>query len=76
MLPGAYAYAFSWENYQAPKLLQRLLANKVKVKLAGDAFFAQTAQGGMSFSAGAVIVPIALEQPENLLDIIERKIRN
>jgi hypothetical protein len=71
LLPGAYAYAFSWENYQAPKLLQRLLANKVKVKLAGDAFFAQTSQGGMSFSAGAVIVPIALEQPDNLLDIID-----
>jgi hypothetical protein len=70
LLPGAYAYAFSWQNYQAPKLLQRLLANKVKVKLAGEAFFAQTAQGGMSFSAGAVIVPIALEQPDNLLDII------
>jgi hypothetical protein len=70
LLPGAYGYAFSWENYQAPKLLQRLLANKVQVKLAGEAFFAQTSQGGMSFSAGAVIVPIALEQPENLLDII------
>ena len=71
LLPGAYAYAFSWQDYQAPKLLQRLLANKVKVKLAGEAFFAQTSQGGMSFSAGAVIVPIALEQPENLLGIIE-----
>lgn len=70
LLPNAYAYAFSWQDYQAPKLLQRLLANKVKVKLAGDAFFAQTSQGGMSFSAGAVIVPIALEQPENLLDIL------
>jgi hypothetical protein len=71
LLPGAYAYAFSWQDYQAPKLLQRLLANKVKVKLAGEAFFAQTSQGGMSFSAGAVIVPIALEQPKNVLDIIE-----
>jgi hypothetical protein len=71
LLPGAYAYAFSWQDYQAPKLLQRLLANKVKVKLAGEAFFAQTTQGGMSFSAGAVIVPIALEQPKNLLDIID-----
>jgi hypothetical protein len=73
LLPGAYAYAFSWKNYQAPKLLQRLLANNVKVKLAGEAFFAQTAQGGMSFAAGAVIVPIALEQPENLLEIIEKQ---
>lgn len=71
LLPRAYAYAFSWENYQAPKLLQRLLANEVKIKLAGEAFFAQTAQGDISFSAGAVIVPMALEQPENLLDIIE-----
>lgn len=71
LLPNAYAYAFSWESYHAPKLLQRLLANNVKVKLAGDAFFAQTHQGGMSFSAGAVIVPTALEQPLNLLDIIE-----
>jgi hypothetical protein len=70
LVPNAYAYAFSWQDYQAPKLLQRLLANKVKVKLAGDAFFAQTSQGGMSFSAGAVIVPLALEQPENLLDIL------
>ena len=73
LLPGAYAYAFSWQDYQAPKLLQRLLANKVKVKLAGDAFFAQTSQGGHSFSPGAVIVPIALEQPENLLDIIGKQ---
>jgi hypothetical protein len=70
LLPNAYAYAFSWQDYQAPKLLQRLLANKVKVKLAGDAFFAQTSQGGMSFSAGAVVVPLALDQPENLLDIL------
>jgi hypothetical protein len=73
LLPGAYAYAFSWKNYQAPKLLQRLLANNVKVKLAGEAFYAQTAQGGMSFAAGAVIVPIALKQPVNLLDIIEKQ---
>ena len=73
LLPGAYAYAFSWQDYQAPKLLQRLLANKVKVKLAGDAFFAQTSQGAMSFSAGAVIVPIALEQPDNLLDILNQQ---
>jgi hypothetical protein len=71
LLPDAYAYAFSWQDYQAPKLLQRLLANNVKVKLAGDAFFAQTSQGGMRFAAGAVIVPIALEQPENLLAIID-----
>ena len=70
LLPDAYAYAFSWQDYQAPKLLQRLLAKKVKVKLAGEAFFAQTSQGGMSFPAGTVIIPISLEQPENIVSIM------
>jgi hypothetical protein len=70
LLPDAYAYAFSWQDYQAPRLLQRLLAKKVKMKLAGEAFFAQTSQGGKSFSAGAVIIPISLEQPENIVSII------
>ena len=68
---SAYAYAFSWDDYQAPKLLQRLLTNNVKVKLAGEALFAQTPQGGVSFAAGAVIVSTALEQPDNLTTIIE-----
>ncbi|MEP1448495.1 MAG: M14 metallopeptidase family protein [Paraglaciecola sp.] len=67
---GAYAYAFSWENYQAPKLLQRLLAHDVKVKVAGEAFFASTTQGGMSFSSGAVLIPLSLQQPDDLLEII------
>ena len=71
ILPNAYAYAFSWQDYKAPKLLQRLLAKKVKVKLAGEAFFAQTSQGGMSFAAGAVLIPAAMEQPANLLDILD-----
>jgi hypothetical protein len=73
LLANAYAYAFAWDDYQAPKLLQRLLANKVAVKLAGEAFFAQTSQGGMSFSPGAVIVPMALEQPDDLQAILQQQ---
>ncbi len=67
---NAYAYAFSWQDYQAPKLLQRLLAKKVKVKLSGEAFYAQTTQGGISFDAGSVIIPTALTQPAELLAIL------
>ncbi|MGS2721082.1 M14 metallopeptidase family protein [Paraglaciecola aestuariivivens] len=68
--PNAYAFAFSWQDYQAPKLLQRLLAKNVKVKISGEAFYAQTTQGGISFAAGSVIIPSALAQPDNLLAII------
>lgn len=66
----AYAYAFAWDDYQAPKLLQGLLANKVKVKISGEALFSQTSQGGISFAAGTVIIPTALEQPTDLVDIL------
>ncbi|MEP2650579.1 MAG: peptidase M14, partial [Paraglaciecola sp.] len=71
--PSAYAYAFSWDDYNAPKLLQRLLANSVNVKVAGAAFYAKTNQGGTSFSAGAIIVPMALKQPDNVKTIIEEQ---
>ncbi|MEP1385066.1 MAG: M14 metallopeptidase family protein [Paraglaciecola sp.] len=70
---SAYAYAFSWDDYNAPKLLQRLLANNVKVKVAGAPFFAKTNLGGTSFSAGAVVVPMALKQPDNVMTIIEQQ---
>jgi hypothetical protein len=69
--PSAYAYAFAWDDYQAPRLLHALLANKVKVKISGEALFAQTSQGGISFTAGTVIIPTALEQPAELLDILK-----
>lgn len=71
LLPEGYAYAFAWDDYHAPKLLQRLLAKEVKVKLAGEVFVAQTTQGGISFNAGAVIIPSALKQPDDLLTLIE-----
>lgn len=70
LLTTAYAYAFAWDDYQAPKLLQALLANKVKVKISGEALFAQTSQGGISFDAGTVIIPTALDQPKDLVTIL------
>lgn len=62
----AYAYAFSWEDYQAPKLLQALLAENVQVRVAGKAFAAKTERGDISFAAGSMIVPMGLQQPENV----------
>jgi hypothetical protein len=70
--PEAYAYGFSWNDYESPRLLQRLLSNDVKVRVAGEAFAAQTINGNISFSAGSVIVPMALSQPPNLLEILEK----
>jgi hypothetical protein len=67
----AYAYAFSWQDYKAPQLLQQLLSKNINVRIAGDAFSAQTSNGSVSFAAGSVVIPRALEQPQALVDILE-----
>lgn len=66
----AYAYGFSWQDYEAPKLLQRLLDAKVQVRIAESAFSANTTQGNISFDAGSVVIPRALTQPDNLTQIL------
>jgi hypothetical protein len=60
----AYAYAFSWDNYFAPKLLQQALEAGLKVKVAGRAFVAETDVGQVNFAPGSVVFPRGLNQPE------------
>ena len=69
---NAYAYAFSWQHYYAPKLLQRLIKSGVQIRVAGAPFAAETTQGTISFPAGSVIVPKALKQPENLTALLQQ----
>ncbi|WP_158772001.1 M14 metallopeptidase family protein [Paraglaciecola sp. L1A13] len=66
----AYAFGFSWQDSNAPKLLYRLLAGGVKVKIAGSDFAALTTQGNISFTAGSVLIPLALKQPDNLESLL------
>lgn len=68
----SYAYAFNWQHYYAPKLLQRLLDSGVQVRAAGEAFSASTSQGNVDFAAGAIVVPTALRQPDDLRAIVQK----
>lgn len=72
---NAYAYVFSWDDSKAATLLSRLLQSGVKAQVAGRPFVAQTAQGGVNFSAGSVIIPAALQQPSDLKDILREASR-
>lgn len=65
---NAYAYGFSWQDSRAPKVLEQLLKFGAEVKAAGKPFVAHTSQGDVSFSAGSVLVPMGLKQPEGLAD--------
>ncbi|TDF36395.1 peptidase M14 [Alteromonadaceae bacterium M269] len=59
----SYAYAFSWDNYSAPKLLQQALNAGLKVKVAGRAFVAETDVGQINFAPGSIVFPRGLNQP-------------
>jgi hypothetical protein len=58
----AYAYAFNWHNYFAPRALQQLLKAGVKVRQADQPFTARTANGDQSFTMGAVVITRANQQ--------------
>jgi hypothetical protein len=71
---NVYAYAFEWHDYNAPALLQYLLSNEVQVRAAGADFRAQVAAAGSiesrDFAKGTIVIPMALNQPANLLDLL------
>lgn len=59
---GAYAYAFDWQDQNAPLLLQALLADGVVAKVAQADFTAVTPDGPQPFVAGSVLIPAGLQQ--------------
>ncbi len=72
---NAYAYGFSWQDFNSPKLLQRLLDNKIKVRVSQQAFSAKTSNGEVDFDAGSVIVHNSHNQPENFVQTLNRLAR-
>jgi hypothetical protein len=59
---GAYAYAFSWQDQQAPLLLQALLADGVVVRSALGSFSAPTIETTVQFQPGSMVVAAGLQQ--------------
>lgn len=73
---NAYAYAFSWEDYYAPALLQSLLDAGVNVRSSENTFDAKLVNNQIqTFTPGSIIIPTGLAQPENLLDLLTEQAR-
>ena len=69
----AYAYAFSWQHYYAPAMLQTLLEAGVKVRSSEKAFSAIKYDGkNVDLQPGSIVVPKGLGQPENLAAIFSK----
>ena len=53
-----YAYVFEWDEYYAPRALNRLLEAGVRAKVASKPFTGVTANGTKKFDYGTILVPI------------------
>ena len=68
---NAYAYAFDWEYYQAPAMLQALLESGATVRTAGKGFTAKMVDGSTrDFAPGTILIPTGLAQPDNLVSLL------
>jgi len=70
----AYAYAFEWHHFLSPKLLNELLNNGIKAKVATKSFSAQlstdTGIKTKNFARGSVIIPAGIQTVKNWRDIL------
>jgi hypothetical protein len=59
-----YAYIFEWDEYYAPRAVNRLLKNDVRVRVAGEPFDARIAGQQRSFDYGTIMVPMGPQKVE------------
>ncbi|WP_040670473.1 M14 family zinc carboxypeptidase [Nitritalea halalkaliphila] len=58
----AVGYLIAWEDYFAPKLLQRLQRAGVYVEASGASFTSETHLGERSFGPGTLLIPMGFQQ--------------
>ncbi|QBY04103.1 hypothetical protein E2K93_06765 [Thalassotalea sp. HSM 43] len=64
----AYAYAFRWDDYLAPKFLNKLLEQGIKARVANQAFTASVNNEAVRFDKGTVIIPAYVQDQSNWID--------
>ena len=69
--PEAVAYAFSWQDSNAPKLLQTLLTKGVKARISSEPFNAVSLLGDSPLLPGSVVIQAGDKQPENYTQIVK-----
>ena len=67
---SAYAYAFEWHDFLAPKLLNKITEAKIKAKVATKAFSASVNGEVKTFEQGTIIIPAGTQQVENWRSIL------
>ncbi|HCV03460.1 MAG TPA: peptidase M14, partial [Pseudoalteromonas sp.] len=71
-LPQSYAYAFKWDDYLAPKMLNSLLEQGVKARVALSPLTAKTPMGEVAFEPGSILVPAGLQTDSNWVSYLNQ----
>jgi hypothetical protein len=70
----AYAYAFEWHHFLAPKLLNELLNKGIKAKVATKSFSSLLNSNGevisKDFSRGSIIIPAGIQTQKKWREIV------
>lgn len=69
---GAYAYAFNWQDQQAPLLLQALLADKLVLRASLTELTATTATGEVKLAPGAMVLTAGSQTQADWFSKLER----
>ncbi|MEW6989846.1 M14 family zinc carboxypeptidase [Colwelliaceae bacterium 6441] len=70
---NAYAYAFEWHEFLAPKLLNQLLSQGIKTRVATQGFSSKDSGKTKDFSTGTIVIPAGIQTTENWRQIIEHR---
>ena len=67
----AYALAFAWDGYYAPRALHRFLAAGVEARVATKTFRAATGGGARDFDRGTIVIPMGIQETaaETILEL-------
>jgi len=70
---NAYAYAFEWKGYYAPRALYRLQKAGVIAKVATQPFRIQTAEGTRAFDYGTILITMGIQSisPQAIQTLID-----
>ncbi|MBB1410978.1 M14 metallopeptidase family protein [Pseudoalteromonas sp. SG44-17] len=61
-LDAQYAFGFKWDNYLAPKMLNKLLQQGVQARVALSPLSAKSLASTQEFAAGSIIIPAGIQK--------------
>jgi len=69
---SAYAYAFEWHHFLAPKLLNQLLSNGIKAKVVTKTFSSEIDGKTKNFATGTIVLPAGIQTKNDWRNIVEQ----